>query len=98
MELSSARYKEALAEYRKYLAMTLTLDDMMGGLLDYLDRAGKAENTIVVFTSDHGSQMGGQGIHAWSKKMPYEESIHVPLLVRSGNSLGSRLLWGWPVS
>ena len=68
--------------YRHYLAMTLALDDMLGELMDYLDRTGKAGNTILVFTSDHGTQAGAHGIGLWEKKKPYEESQHVPLVVR----------------
>jgi arylsulfatase A-like enzyme len=68
--------------YRHYLAMILALDDMVGELVNYLNRAGKSDNTIIVFTSDHGTQAGGQGIHPWSKKEPYEESIHVPCIIK----------------
>ncbi|MEM7097369.1 MAG: sulfatase [Pseudomonadota bacterium] len=68
--------------YRHYLAMTLAVDEMLGGLLDYLDRTGKAENTIVLFTSDHGTQAGSQGVNPWSKKNPYDASVRVPGIVR----------------
>jgi arylsulfatase A-like enzyme len=72
----------SLKMYRHYLAMTLALDDMLGGLLEYLDRTGKADNTLVIFTSDHGTQAGAHGIEPWAKKMPYEESIRVPWIMR----------------
>ena len=72
----------SLEMYRHYLAMTLALDDMLGELLNYLDRTGKAANTLVVFTSDHGSQVGAQGIQPWEKRHPYEESLHVPYIMR----------------
>ena len=68
--------------YRHYLAMILALDDMLGELLDYLERTGKAADTLFVFTSDHGSQMGAHGIGPWEKKMPYEESLRVPWIMR----------------
>lgn len=68
--------------YRHYLAMVLALDDMLGELLAYLDRRGLAENTIVVYTSDHGTQAGAQGISPWAKKMPYEESLRIPWIMR----------------
>jgi len=55
---------------------------MLGDLLNYLDRHGLANNTIVIFTSDHGTQMGAQGLRAFDKKMPYEESLRVPLIAR----------------
>jgi arylsulfatase A-like enzyme len=68
--------------YRHYLAMTLAIDDMVGEMMDFLDRSGRKENTLVIFTSDHGTQVGAQGIHPWEKKMPYLESLQVPLIAR----------------
>ncbi|NKB99851.1 MAG: sulfatase-like hydrolase/transferase [Pseudomonadales bacterium] len=68
--------------YRHYLAMVLAVDEMLGHLLDYLDRTGRADNTIVLFASDHGTQGGSQGVNPWSKKNPYDASIHVPGIVR----------------
>lgn len=68
--------------YRHYLAMSLALDDMVGELLDYLERTGKANNTMVVFTSDHGTQVGAHDIHPWEKRHPYEDSLKVPLIMR----------------
>ncbi|MBD3184476.1 sulfatase-like hydrolase/transferase [Candidatus Poribacteria bacterium] len=72
----------SLDVYRHYLAMTLALDDMMGELIDYLDRTGKSDNTLVVFTSDHGTQMGAQGWHPFQKKVPYEESLLIPMIIQ----------------
>ena len=68
--------------YRHYLAMTLAVDEMLGALLDHLDAAGKTNDTIVVFASDHGTQAGSQGVNPWSKKNPYDASIHIPGIVR----------------
>ena len=76
-----ALYSRSAAVYRHYLAMTLTLDDMVGELLDYLDRTGKADNTLVVFTADHGSQIGAHGVQPWEKRHPYEESLNVPFIM-----------------
>jgi arylsulfatase A-like enzyme len=74
---------ETAGLYRHYLAMTRALDEMVGNTLDYLDRTGRAENTLVVFTSDHGSQVGAHAPAFWDdKRRPYEESLHVPCLVR----------------
>lgn len=75
-------FDKSMEMYRHYLAMILALDDMVGELLDYLDRKGKADNTIVIFTSDHGTQVGAQGIHPWEKRHPYEESLKVPFIMR----------------
>ena len=74
--------KASLDMYRHYLAMILAVDDMLGNLLDYLDAKGLANNTIVVFASDHGTQGGAQGVNPWSKKNPYDASIHIPGIVR----------------
>jgi len=73
--------------YRHYLAMTLALDDMLGELMDYLDRTRLADNTLLVFTSDHGTMAGAHGLGAWNKKMPYEESVHVPWVMRLPGAL-----------
>jgi len=56
------------------------LDENIGRLMKYLDDTGQAENTIFVFTSDHGYMLGSHGQH--TKHLPYEESISVPLVVR----------------
>ena len=83
-------HDEARAMWRDYLAMTLALDDMIGDLMAHLDRTGKAKDTLVVFTSDHGTE-GGSHIEEsgwaprnapWQKLMPHEESLRVPLVMR----------------
>jgi len=80
--VSEVWHQKAGEMYRHYLAMVLALDDMVGGILDYLDRSGKADNTMVVFTSDHGTQLGTHGIHPWEKRHPFEDSMKVPLIMR----------------
>lgn len=69
-----------LAEARAYYAMAKNADDNMGRLLDFLDESGLADNTIVVFTSDHGEMLGSHGRR--NKMVPYDEAVQVPLLVR----------------
>jgi arylsulfatase A-like enzyme len=46
------------------------------------DATGMADNTIVLLASDHGTQGGAHDVHPWLKKHPYEESIHVPGVMR----------------
>jgi arylsulfatase A-like enzyme len=75
------RLADCLPFYRHYLAMTLAVDDMVGQILAILEARGLRENTLVIFTSDHGSQFGSQGIDPWAKKMPYRESLWVPLIM-----------------
>lgn len=72
----------SLEMYRHYLAMILAIDDMLGRVLDHLEQSGRLDDTLVVFSSDHGTQAGSQGIDPWMKKMPYEGSIHVPMVMR----------------
>lgn len=63
-----------------YLGGISGIDTEFGRILKTLDDTGQAENTIVIFTSDHGEMMGSQG--KGGKILPYEESNHVPFAVR----------------
>jgi arylsulfatase A-like enzyme len=65
---------------REYLRVVAAMDDSIGRLLDYLDESGLADNTIVVYTSDNGFFLGEHGFY--NKQWMYEESLHIPLLVR----------------
>lgn len=65
---------------KDYLRCILSLDENVGRTLDYLDKSGLAENTIVVYTSDQGFYLGE---HGWyDKRFMYEESLGMPLLMR----------------
>lgn len=83
----------ARKEIADYYACCTGLDAEMGRLLAALNRLGIAENTIVIYTSDHGDHLSSHGYgkpydnwmhHSMraSKATPYEESIHVPFVVR----------------
>jgi arylsulfatase A-like enzyme len=65
---------------RNYYRVLLSVDENVGRVLDQLDRDGLAENTIVVYTSDNGFFLGEHGL--FDKRLMYEPSIRVPLLVR----------------
>ena len=72
---------------RAYYGMISYVDDKVGELLRTLDALGMADNTVVVFTADHGDMMGERGM--WYKFNPYEWSARVPLVVRApGNAAG----------
>jgi arylsulfatase A-like enzyme len=63
-----------------YYAMVTQVDDWVGKLLDELDRKGIADNTLVVFVSDHGEMLGDHGL--MSKNKMYEGSVRIPMLMR----------------
>lgn len=66
--------------YQGYHAHISAIDDELGRLMRFLDERNLTDNTIVIYTSDHGSMMGSHGLGG--KRQPYEESIRVPFLVR----------------
>jgi arylsulfatase A-like enzyme len=68
------------AYIKSYLRCVASIDDNIGRVLDYLDKEGLTENTIVIYTSDQGFFLGEHGF--FDKRFMYEESLRIPLLVR----------------
>lgn len=62
-----------------YFANISYVDEKIGNLLGILDRCGMAENTVVIFTSDHGDMLGERGM--WFKMSFFEGSARVPLMI-----------------
>lgn len=67
--------------YQGYHAHVSAIDDELGRLMSALEELGLADNTVLIYSSDHGSMMGSHGVGG--KRQPYEESIRVPFLIRS---------------
>lgn len=65
----------------RYWGNITLVDRSVGRILKALEESGKADDTIVVFTSDHGELMGDHGI--LGKTLMYEESIKVPMVLRA---------------
>ncbi|MFW5830474.1 MAG: sulfatase, partial [Planctomycetota bacterium] len=72
--------EEAAGCLAGYYAHCTALDDCLAQLLATLEETGLAEDTIVLFTSDHGDLIGAHGL--WDKQGPWDESIRIPFLIR----------------
>ncbi len=62
-----------------YLGLVSWLDHNVGRVLAALEAAGRLDDTVVVFTSDHGDMTGNRGL--WGKCYMYRDSVNVPMLV-----------------
>lgn len=74
--------------FKEYMAMVNGVDEQFGRIVDELDRLNLAEDTLVVFFSDHGCCMGSNG-HP-TKNVHYEESMRVPMIFRWPGKLAPR--------
>jgi arylsulfatase A-like enzyme len=72
----------AREEAQGYYAHCTALDRCVGELHRTLEETGIAEDTIFVFTSDHGEMLGSQGQSPRRKQRPWDESVRVPLLLQ----------------
>ncbi|OHX64477.1 sulfatase family protein [Flammeovirga pacifica] len=89
----SEQWKEkALKEMQGYYAHISATDEAIGTVLDQLKALGLDENTIVVFSSDHGEMLGAHDKKPFVKQTAWDESINVPFLIKYpsiGNNAGS---------
>lgn len=64
---------------QNYTAMVENIDRLCGLFLDEVRRRGELENTIVVYSSDHGEMLGDH--NRWHKSVPWQQSVGVPLII-----------------
>lgn len=71
---------------RGYYGSVTFIDEQVGRILDALEQKGLLENTLILFTADHGDMLGDH--HHWRKSYAYEGSARVPMLIRWPRSMG----------
>lgn len=76
-KMSEEKYQRVM---QQYFGMVKCIDDNMGRILNFLDENNLAENTVVVFTSDHGDMLWEH--HRENKSVPYETSARIPFVLR----------------
>ncbi len=62
-----------------YFALCSFMDSKVGQILDALEQSGQADNTLVIYTSDHGDNAGQRGL--WGKSNLYRESTGIPMIL-----------------
>lgn len=73
-----------------YYAHILALDKCIGDLEKAIEAAGITENTIIVFTSDHGEMLGSHSIRPKQKQVPWAESVRIPFLLKYPALFGNK--------
>ena len=75
-------YDKVYPEIQGYYAHCSATDKAIGDLANRIEALGLEGNTIMVFTSDHGEMMGAHGRLPFRKQLAWDESLHVPFLIR----------------
>ena len=81
-------HPQAKAHVKNYFAAVTGTDDQFGRILMALKEKGLEDNTIVVFTADHGEMMGSH--NRMHKSVAYEESIGIPFIIRWPRKIPAR--------
>ena len=71
----------AYKELQGYYAHCTATDKAIGEIIEKTKELGIYENSIIVFTSDHGEMMGSHGFRPFMKHQPYSESANIPFLI-----------------
>ncbi|RME97368.1 MAG: choline-sulfatase [Alphaproteobacteria bacterium] len=86
-DLDEVREEHVRNARHAYYGMISYCDDKVGRLMATLDEVGLADDTVTIFTADHGEMLGERG--AWYKQYFYENSARVPLIVHCPSRYGS---------
>ncbi len=70
-------------ELNGYYAHCTAVDKAIGDLINKLEQLELMNNTVLVFTSDHGEMMGSHGVRPKSKQVAWDESVRVPFLIKT---------------
>ena len=77
LQMDEQRSREIMASY---YGMVSLMDHHIGRIIDHLEEKGILEDTIIIFTSDHGDYMGNHGL--WWKGLPaYDDALRIPMIV-----------------
>lgn len=77
-DLDSKEQKEKIR--KAYYTAVSMVDKQVGRILDYLKESGQLDNTLIIYTSDHGEMLQDKGYY--SKELPYDSAVRVPMIVR----------------
>lgn len=89
---------KAREELQGYYAHCTAIDSSVGALYQTLEENDQAENTIFIFTSDHGDMFGSQGKRPCRKQVPWDESVRVPFLFRYPDLVKEGRVVGTPLN
>lgn len=82
-ELPLSNARGAQRTYQAQLEALQAVDEGVGRIVDRLDAVGALDDTVIVFMSDNGLMLGEHRL-LFQKTVPYEESVHVPMIIRGG--------------
>jgi len=87
--------EQNVAVRRNYSAMITNIDRWIGVFVDELSKRAELDNTLIIYSSDHGEMLNDHG--RWGKSVPYQPSVGVPLVV-AGPGVAAGLVSDAPVS